>query len=62
MEGELRVLSQHSAVMKCEASNASMARQRAEAKLGKLSEELTGLCAEHIVLQEDHSILKEELS
>ena len=62
MEEELRVLGQHSAVMECEVSGASMARQRAEAKLGKLSEELMGLRAEHVELQEDHSILKEEVS
>ena len=62
MEEELRVLGQHSAVMECEALNASMARQRAEAELGKLSEEFTGLRTEHVELQEDHSILKEELS
>ena len=61
LEEELRVFGQHSAVMKCEASDASMARDRAEAKLAKLSEELKGLWAEHIELQEDHSILKEDL-
>ena len=62
MEEELRVFGQHSALMECEASNASMAWDRAEAKLVKLSEELTSLWAEHIELQEDHSILKEDLS
>ena len=48
--------------MEGEASDASMARQRAEAELDRLSEELTSLQAEHVELQEDHSILKEELS
>ena len=62
MEEELRVLGQHSVVMECEASDASMARERAEAKLGKLSEELAALRAEHVELQEDHSILKEDLN
>ena len=62
MKEELQVLGQHSAVMECEASDASMARDRAEAKLAKLLEKLTGLRAEHIELQEDHSILKEDLS
>ena len=61
MEEELRILSQHSAVMECKASDASMARDRTEAKLGKLSEELKGLQAEHTELQEEHSILKEDL-
>ena len=57
-EDELRVHGQHSAVMECEASDASIA----EAKLAKVSEELTGLRAEHIELQEDHFILKEDLA
>jgi chromosome segregation ATPase len=35
---DLRVLADHSAVMECEASDASKARDRAEAKLLKLSE------------------------
>jgi hypothetical protein len=59
---ELRILGQHSVVMECEASDASMARERAKAKLGKLFEELTGLRAEHAELQEDNSILKEDLN
>ena len=48
--------------MEGEVSDASMARQRAEVELGRLSEELTGLRAEHVELLEDHSILKEELN
>ena len=43
VEEELRVLGQHLAMMECEASDASMARDRIEAKLAKLFEELTGL-------------------
>ena len=47
---ELRVLGQHSAVMECEASDTFMARDRAEAKLAKLSEELTSFRAMHTEL------------
>jgi hypothetical protein len=61
-EEELRILGQHSAVMECKASDASTAWVRAEANLGKLSEELTGLRAEHAELQKDNSILREDLS
>ena len=43
MEEELRILSQHSAVMECEAADAYMERDRTEAKLRKLSEELKNL-------------------
>jgi chromosome segregation ATPase len=72
---DLQLLGQHSALMKCEASDASKAKDRAEAGLSKLFEEFTGLQAKHSSLQEshatlqakhaelqkDHSILKEEL-
>ena len=61
MEEALQILSQHSAVMECEAPDAAMAQDKAEAQLGKLSEELKSLQVEHIELQEDHSILKEDL-
>ena len=37
-----------------------MAKDRAEARLAKLSEELKCLQAEHAKLQEDHSILKKD--
>ena len=37
-----------------------MARDRAEAKLAKLSEEFKSLQAEHAKLQKDHSILKDD--
>ena len=50
MEEELRVIGQHSTAMEDEASDASMARQRAEAELDRLFEELTGLWAEHVEL------------
>jgi vacuolar-type H+-ATPase subunit I/STV1 len=74
-EEDLRVLGEHSAMMECEASDASKARDQAKAKLSKLSEEVellrsenTKLREDHRVLQaknaelqEDHSILKEDL-
>jgi chromosome segregation ATPase len=74
-EEDLRVLGKHSAMMECEAFDASKARDRAEAKLSKLSEEVEllrsknaqlredhrVLQAENAELQEDHSILKEDL-
>jgi chromosome segregation ATPase len=74
-EEDLQVLKQHSAVMECEASDASKARDLAKAELARLFEEFKGLQAEHFTfqesnsalqaehakLQEDHSILKEEL-
>jgi hypothetical protein len=74
-EEDLRVLGEHSAMMECEASDPSKARDQAEAKLLKLSEEIERLRsenaklredqrvlqAENAELQEDHSILKEDL-
>jgi predicted nucleic acid-binding Zn-ribbon protein len=74
-EEDLQVLGEHSAMMECEASDASKARDRAEAKLSKLSEEIERLRsenaklredqrvlqAENAELQEDHFILKEDL-
>jgi hypothetical protein len=48
-EADLRVLGEHSTMMECEASDASKARDRAEAKLLKLSEEVEGLCAENAI-------------
>ena len=57
---ELLILGRHSSVMQYEAFEASKARDRAEAKLAKLYEELKSLQAEHAELQEDHSILKED--
>jgi chromosome segregation ATPase len=45
-EEDLRVLAEHSAMMECEASDASMARDRAETKLLKLSEEIERLRSE----------------
>jgi chromosome segregation ATPase len=74
-EDDFRVLGEHSAVMECEASDASKARDRARAELATLSKGFKGmrakhsalqeshaaLQAEHAELQEDHSILKEEL-
>ena len=47
--------------MECKGSDASKARDRAEAKLAKLFEELKGLQVEHTELQDDHFILKEDL-
>jgi hypothetical protein len=60
-EEELQVLGQHSADMECEASNVSKARDRPEASLAKLFEEYKSLQAEHAELQEDLSILKEDM-
>jgi chromosome segregation ATPase len=74
-ENDLQVLGEHSTLMKCEASDASKGRDRAQAELATMSEEFEGmrarhsalqeshaaLQAEHAELQEDHSILKEEL-
>jgi chromosome segregation ATPase len=74
-EDNLRVLGKHSAVMECEASDASKARNRAKAELATMSEEFesmrarhstlqeshSALQAAHAELQEEHSILKEEL-
>jgi chromosome segregation ATPase len=74
-EEDLRVLGEHSAMMECKVSDASKAKDQAEAGLSKLSEEFKGLQVkhsslqeshatlqtEHAELQKDHSILKEEL-
>jgi chromosome segregation ATPase len=57
-EEDLRVLGEHSAMMECEASDASKARDRAEAKLSKLSEEVERLRSENAKLREDHRILQ----
>jgi chromosome segregation ATPase len=59
-EEDLRVLTEHSAMMECEASDASKARDRAEAKLSKLSEEIERLRSENAKLQEDHRVLEVE--
>jgi chromosome segregation ATPase len=59
-EDDLRVLGEHSAVMECEASDASKARDRARAELATLSEEFQGLQAKHSALQESHAILQAE--
>jgi hypothetical protein len=42
-EDNLRVLEEHSAIMECEASDASMARDRAKAELAAMSEEFKGM-------------------
>jgi hypothetical protein len=49
-EEDLRVLRQHSAMMECEVSDASKARDRAEAKPLKLSEEVKSLLVENAKL------------
>jgi hypothetical protein len=59
-EEDLRVLAEHSAMMECEASDASMARDRAETKLSKLSEEIERLRSENEKLREDHRVLEVE--
>jgi septal ring factor EnvC (AmiA/AmiB activator) len=59
-EEDLRVLAEHSAVMECEASDASKARDRAEARLSKLSEEIESLRSENVKLREDHRVLEVE--
>jgi chromosome segregation ATPase len=59
-EKDLRVLAEHSAMMECEASDASKARDRAEAKLSKLSEEIGRLRSENVKLREDHRVLEVE--
>jgi predicted nuclease with TOPRIM domain len=59
-EEDLRVLAEHSAMMECEASDASKARDRAEAKLSKLSEEVERLHFENVKLREDHRVLEVE--
>jgi predicted nucleic acid-binding Zn-ribbon protein len=58
---EILILGQHSSVIEYEASEASMARDRTEAKLTKLSKEFKSLQVEHVELQEDHSILNKDL-
>ena len=47
--------------VQCKASEASMARDRAESRLAKLSNKHNKLKAEHAQLQEDHSFIKEDL-
>jgi chromosome segregation ATPase len=59
-EEDLRVLAEHSAMMECEASDALKARDRAETKLSKLSEEVERLRSENEKLQEDHRVLEVE--
>jgi chromosome segregation ATPase len=59
-EEDLRVLAEHSANMECEASDASKARDQAEAKLSKLSEEVERLRSENVKLREDHCVLEAE--
>jgi predicted nuclease with TOPRIM domain len=59
-EEDLRVLAEHFATMECEASDASKVRDRAEAKLSKLFEEVERLCSENVKLQEDHRVLEVE--
>jgi hypothetical protein len=56
-EEDLRVLGEHSTMMECESSDASKARDRAEAKLLKLSEEVKLLRSENAKLREDHRVL-----
>jgi DNA repair exonuclease SbcCD ATPase subunit len=59
-EEDLRVLAEHSAMMECEASDAGKARDRAEVKLSKLSEEIERLRSENVKLREDHRVLEAE--
>jgi chromosome segregation ATPase len=59
-EDDLRVLGEHSAVMECEAFDASKARDRARVELATLSEEFQGLQAKHSAIQESHAILQAE--
>jgi chromosome segregation ATPase len=59
-EEDLRVLAEHSAMMECETSDASKARDRAEAKLSKLFEEIKRLRPENTQLREDHRVLEAE--
>jgi chromosome segregation ATPase len=59
-EEDLRVLAEHSAMMECEASDAGKARDRAEAKLLKLSEEIEHLRFKNVKLREGHRVLKAE--
>jgi hypothetical protein len=59
-EEDLRVLAEHSAMMECEASDASKARDRAETRLSNLFEEIERLCSENAKLREDHRVLEVE--
>jgi hypothetical protein len=59
-EDDLRVLAEHSAMMECEASDASKARDRAEAKLSTLSADIEHLRSENVKLREDHRVLEKE--
>jgi chromosome segregation ATPase len=59
-EDDLRVLGEHSTVMECEASDASMARDRAKAELAAMSEEFEGMRVRHSALQESHAALQAE--
>jgi chromosome segregation ATPase len=60
-EEEFLILGKHSSVMEYDAFEDSKARDRVKAKLAKLSEEFKSLQAEHVELQENHSILKKDL-
>jgi predicted nuclease with TOPRIM domain len=59
-EEDLRVLTKHSTMMGIEASDTSKARDRVEAKLSKLFEEVKHLHSENAKLREDHRILQAE--
>jgi chromosome segregation ATPase len=59
-EEDIRVLAEHSAMMECEASDASKARDRAEAKLSELFAEVERLHFENAKLREDHRVLEAE--
>jgi chromosome segregation ATPase len=59
-EDDFRVLAEHSAMMECEASDASKARDRAEAKLSTLSADIEHLHSENVKLREDHRVLEKE--
>jgi predicted nuclease with TOPRIM domain len=50
MEEDLQLLGYHSALMECEASDASKAKDRAEASLSKLSEKFMGFQGSQIRL------------
>ena len=58
---ELLLSSRLMSEVQCKASEASMARAWAESKLAKLTNELNNLKVEHTQLQEDNSIIKEDL-
>jgi hypothetical protein len=59
-EDDLRFLGEHSALMKCEASAASKAKDRAKVELATMSKELEGMRAMHSALQESHIALQAE--